>query len=62
MRRSHGLSAPVPIHFAQAIPIACLGLAVNMASAWLLSRGHIITIRARHHHMVTHMATIMAGI
>src|ERR1700676_1263055 len=31
--------APVPIHFAQAIPIACLGLAVNIASAWLLSGG-----------------------
>src|SRR3984893_14170395 len=30
---------PVPIHFAQAIPIACLGLAVNVASAWLLSSG-----------------------
>jgi cation diffusion facilitator family transporter len=28
---------PVPIHFAEAIPIACLGLAVNIASAWLLS-------------------------
>jgi cation diffusion facilitator family transporter len=35
--------APVPIHFAQAIPIACLGLAVNVASAWLLSGGG-------HHH------------
>src|ERR1700684_2030978 len=32
--------APVPIHFAEAIPIACLGLAVNIASAWLLSGGH----------------------
>lgn len=31
---------PVPIHFAEAIPIACLGLAVNVASAWLLSGGH----------------------
>lgn len=31
--------APVPIHFAQAIPIAFLGLSVNIASAWLLSRG-----------------------
>jgi cation diffusion facilitator family transporter len=31
--------APVPIHFAEAIPIACLGLAVNIASAWLLSSG-----------------------
>ena len=29
--------APVPIDFAQAIPIACLGLVVNIASAWLLS-------------------------
>jgi cation diffusion facilitator family transporter len=33
------LFAPVPIHFAEAIPIACLGLAVNIASAWLLSSG-----------------------
>lgn len=31
--------APVPIHFAEAIPIACLGLAVNIASALLLSGG-----------------------
>ena len=31
--------APVPIHFAEAIPIACLGLVVNIASAWLLSGG-----------------------
>jgi cation diffusion facilitator family transporter len=33
------LFAPVPIHFGQAIPIACLGLAVNVASAWLMSGG-----------------------
>jgi cation diffusion facilitator family transporter len=33
---------PVPIAFAEAIPIACLGLAVNIASAWLLG--------ANHHH------------
>jgi cation diffusion facilitator family transporter len=39
--------APVPIHFAQAIPIACLGLAVNIASAWLLSGGE-------HHHGHSH--------
>ena len=39
--------APVPIHFAQAIPIACLGLAVNIASAWLLSSGG-------HHHGHSH--------
>jgi cation diffusion facilitator family transporter len=31
---------PVAIHFREAIPIACLGLAVNIASAWLLSGGH----------------------
>jgi cation diffusion facilitator family transporter len=31
--------SPVPIHFAEAIPIACLGLAVNVASAWLLGGG-----------------------
>jgi cation diffusion facilitator family transporter len=37
------LFAPVPIHFAEAIPIACLGLVVNIASAWLLSGGD-------HHH------------
>jgi cation diffusion facilitator family transporter len=30
---------PVPIHFREAIPIAALGLAVNLTSAWLLSRG-----------------------
>ena len=39
--------APVPIHFAQAIPIACVGLAVNIASAWLLSGGG-------HHHDHSH--------
>jgi cation diffusion facilitator family transporter len=31
--------SPVAIHFSEAIPIACLGLAVNIASAWLLSGG-----------------------
>ena len=33
------LLAPVPIAFAEAIPIACLGLTVNIASAWLLGGG-----------------------
>ena len=37
------LIAPVPIHFNEAIPIAMLGLAVNVSSAWLLTRGG-------HHH------------
>ena len=35
---------PVSIHFREAIPIAALGLGVNLASAWLLSRG------GHHHH------------
>src|SRR5580693_1421961 len=39
--------APVQIHFAEAIPIACVGLAVNIASAWLLSSGG-------HHHGHAH--------
>lgn len=30
------LMAPVAIHFAQAIPLAAVGLAVNLLSAWLL--------------------------
>ncbi|MBV8104685.1 MAG: CDF family Co(II)/Ni(II) efflux transporter DmeF [Hyphomicrobiales bacterium] len=33
------LFAPVTIHFAEAIPIAALGLLVNIASVWLLSGG-----------------------
>jgi len=37
----------VPIHFTQAIPIAVVGLAVNVASAWLLSGGD-------HHHGHSH--------
>ena len=42
------LFAPVPIRFAEAIPIAALGLAVNLASVWLLSgSGH-------HHHGHSH--------
>src|SRR5271168_4802431 len=39
---------PVPIRFAEAIPIACLGLGVNVASAWLLSGG------AHHGHSHGH--------
>jgi cation diffusion facilitator family transporter len=39
------LFAPAPIEFREAIPIACLGLAVNLASAWLLSGGE-----HSHHH------------
>ena len=41
---------PVPISFSEAIPIAVLGLAVNIASAWLLSGGH----RYGHGHVHAH--------
>jgi cation diffusion facilitator family transporter len=34
------LLEPVPISFNEAIPIAVLGLVVNVVSAWLLSGGH----------------------
>jgi cation diffusion facilitator family transporter len=39
---------PVPIHFGEAIPIAILGLCINVASAWLLSAG------GHHHHGHSH--------
>ena len=42
------LFAPVPIHFSEAIPIAGLGLLVNIASVWLLSGGE------HHHHGHSH--------
>jgi len=42
------LLAPKPIAFAQAIPIAALGLCVNIASAWLLARG------GHRHHGAAH--------
>ena len=42
--------APVPIRFGEAIPIAALGLVVNVASAWLLSGGHDHHHGHGHHH------------
>lgn len=42
------LTAPVVIHFREAIPLAVVGLGVNLASAWLLfDSGH-------HHHGHAH--------
>jgi cation diffusion facilitator family transporter len=63
---------PVPIHFAEAIPIACLGLAVNIASAWILSggghqhgdsQGHSLDYgdtndHTDEHHIVTRRGTV----
>jgi cation diffusion facilitator family transporter len=34
------LISPVPIAYGEAIAVACLGLAVNLVSAWLLRGGH----------------------
>jgi cation diffusion facilitator family transporter len=52
------LIAPVPISFAEAIPIAILGLGVNVASAWLLSGGaplaHSHAHGRGHGHRSTH--------
>jgi cation diffusion facilitator family transporter len=49
------LLQPVPISFSEAIPIAALGLAVNVASAWLLSggyhHGHVHDHAHPHEHM-----------
>jgi cation diffusion facilitator family transporter len=48
------LIAPVPISFNEAIPIAVLGLAVNVASAWLLSGGHQHDHDQVHEHSQNH--------
>jgi Co/Zn/Cd efflux system component len=62
------LFAPVTIHFAEAIPIACLGFVVNIASAWLLSsdghhhghsHGHA---HERHDHDEAHHISTGSGI
>jgi cation diffusion facilitator family transporter len=51
------LVRPTAIHFDEAIPVAIVGLAVNMVSAWLLSTGeaghghdHAGHERGHHHH------------
>ncbi len=41
--------SPVPIHFAEAIPIAVVGLGVNIVSAWLLSGDHHGHAHAHEH-------------
>jgi len=48
------LLAPVPIRFGEAIPIAALGLAVNIASAWLLSDAGQGDHHHDHHHEHDH--------
>ncbi|BEH22367.1 CDF family Co(II)/Ni(II) efflux transporter DmeF [Burkholderia pseudomallei] len=46
--------SPVPIHFDEAIPIAVLGLLVNLASVWLLSGDH--HGHSHHHGHAAHHA------
>ncbi|ANL33365.1 CDF family Co(II)/Ni(II) efflux transporter DmeF [Rhizobium phaseoli] len=49
------LANPVPIGFAQAIAVAVIGLAVNLASAWLLAGGgHHAHGHPHHHHHHDH--------
>ncbi|MBX5133927.1 CDF family Co(II)/Ni(II) efflux transporter DmeF [Rhizobium lentis] len=54
------LTNPVPIGFAQAIAVAVIGLAVNLASAWLLAGGghaaHRHHAHAHGHHAHGHHA------
>ena len=50
------LFAPVPISFAEAIPIAILGLVVNVASAWVLSGGAHLGHSHSHSHGPAHPA------
>lgn len=56
--------APIQIHFAEAIPIACVGLAVNIASAWLLSSGghhHNHGLGGEHGHAEAHSIETPTG-
>src|SRR5580698_2597340 len=43
--------SPVPIHFREAIPIAVVGLFVNIVSAWLLSGGDHLGHAHGHGHV-----------
>jgi cation diffusion facilitator family transporter len=56
---------PVPIKFSEAIPIACLGLVVNIVSALLLSGGHQHDRRhghGHHHDTDDSRRTTLAGV
>ena len=48
------LTHPVSIHFNQAIAVACAGLAVNLASAWLLKDHHAHHDGHSHGHENAH--------
>ena len=59
MKPYRGCSIRLPISFKEAIPIAVLGLVVNVVSAWLLSGGHDHS--HGHHHSRTMMASDMTA-
>ncbi len=44
------LFSPVQIHYNKTIPIAILGLLVNLICAWLLHDGHHHASEVHHHH------------
>jgi len=48
------LVRPAEIHFDQAIPVAILGLLVNLVSAWMLASGHGHDHRSREGEAHTH--------
>lgn len=48
------LITPTPIHVEQAIPIAVVGLVVNVVSAWLLSTGQHARDHGDHAHSHSH--------
>lgn len=45
---------PMPIHFNEAIAVACVGLAVNVTSALLLKDHHGHSQESNHHHRHAH--------
>jgi cation diffusion facilitator family transporter len=45
---------PLPIHFNEAIAVACVGLTVNVVSAWLLKDQHHHGGHDHHHHEHRH--------
>jgi len=54
------LFAPVPIHYPEAVAIAAVGLAVNLASAWLLG-GTEHHHDDHHHHHADHDNNLRAA-
>jgi cation diffusion facilitator family transporter len=59
--------APVPLAFAEALPIACVGLVVNLVSAWLLhddedGHAHDNNLRAAYVHVLADAATSVLAI